>query len=331
MSDTILFLIAIMVVTLTYHVFQVIAAAALRIATPQLTLGFGPRLFSFMIGRILLNINLFPLGGQIKLARTIEERTVGLLELAGVLGTGFLSAMILSAGLLSASAWTFLGEPATVGWVRPHSTAGKAGILCADTITKIDGQKIISWQDAWENLLFKTDKPCIIEVLREGKAAAVEVTEKKSLRFDLAPFVPQVKTKEQKLETTRLTFKEAVKDLVRWVRYHSRFIFGSGRLFSKQNSPQPDSILNSLPPAYPFAEPAKSLILLGVLTFLLASVNALPAPQFAGQRIMMALLLGRVSEKNRLLIKRIITYSTVIILALVIFRFISQDIMRLRG
>lgn len=331
MSDTILILMAIMAVTLTYHIFQAIAAAALRIATPELTLGFGPRLFSFMAGRILLNINLFPLGGQIKLARTIEERTLGLIELAGVLGTGFLSVLILSTGLLTASSWTFLSEPATIGWVRPHSATEKSGILTNDTIVKIDSQKINTWQDAWENLLFKTDKPCIVEIIRKGETAGIEVSDKKNLRFDLAPYPPGEEMRATALPATRLGFKEAAKGLIRWLGYQSRFIFGSRQLLPKQNSPKPDNILISLPAAYPFAEPAKSLILLGVIVFLLAFVNALPAPQFAGQRIIMAFLSGRVSEKNRLLIKRIITYSTVIILALVIFRFISQDIMRLRG
>jgi Zn-dependent protease len=112
-----------------------------------------------------------------------------------------------------------------------------------------------------------------------------------------------------------LSIAEAAKELGRWLGYLYGFLFHKKGLFLTPKPSGVDNMLGFLSRMCPFSEPSRPIVILGVAAALTAFFNTLPGPGFAGQRLLLSLLYGRVSDDMFPLIK---TITAAIILIIVI-------------
>jgi len=174
-----------------------LAAKKLGITVERFSIGFGPKLTGFMRGGTEYRISWFPVfGGYVKMLgenpnerpdkgaeeteEELKEPEEGRFDLAPVSHRAIIAASgsvmnVIFAVFAIALAY-MIGMPAamapnqdtTIGYVRPHSPASKAGIMPGDKILSISGYKIRVWTDIRENVAISPDKELEMVVLRNG-------------------------------------------------------------------------------------------------------------------------------------------------------------------
>jgi regulator of sigma E protease len=155
----------------------------------KFSIGFGPRLFGFMVGETEVRVSLLLFGGYVKFAgdNPLEEAK------PEDQGRGFYQATPLSRGLIAVAgpaanfvlayflfvALYLLPQTSlapTVGFVKPGSPAAAAGILPGDRITSVGGMHAQSFFEVQEKIRASFSKPIDLVLDRHGSALAVRVT-----------------------------------------------------------------------------------------------------------------------------------------------------------
>jgi regulator of sigma E protease len=163
--------------------------------------GFGPRLFGFRGRETDYRVSAIPLGGYVKmLGEAPEEAEAGAQAevspadqgrelysksrpvrfLVFVMGAflNIVMAVVFTAVVyrIGVEIPAYLDELPVVGWVDKGSPAHGKGIETGDTIVKIDGDSVHTWQDV--NLAFTETgaKPTAVHLSRDGSMYSVEIT-----------------------------------------------------------------------------------------------------------------------------------------------------------
>lgn len=154
------------------------------------SLGFGPRIFGKTVGRTDYRLSAIPLGGYVKMVGEEPDAEIPpedipfsfnhkkLLPRFVIVAAGpvfnLILALLIFFGVFLYSGIFFL-KP-TIGAVEPESPAAKAGIQAHDTIARIDGVKIDSWELMSDLILKSKGHPLTITVDREGRLLTLQVT-----------------------------------------------------------------------------------------------------------------------------------------------------------
>jgi regulator of sigma E protease len=165
----------------------------------ELGLGFGPRLYGFLKNKTLYTLNLFPLGGFIRIAGitpeeeskddkySIEESYMSkkpLQKFMSVFGGPLFN--IILAFIIFYVMFVFTGVPKEISneiaTVAPGSVAAKVGIKPGDKIVAISGKKIVKMMDAVDLIHKSPGKTLLLTINRKGKilkiSAAPELNKK---------------------------------------------------------------------------------------------------------------------------------------------------------
>ena len=164
LMTTILAFIVVLGITITIHEFGHFAMAKLlKIRVLVFSVGFGPRLASFVRGGTEYCISLLPVGGYVKMAgETFDEDRQGSPDeflshpkwhrlLVAVAGP-FMN-IVLAVGILTASymegVWVpkYNQEPAIIGPVTADSIAFRAGLRSGDRVLSVRGSQVRTWED----------------------------------------------------------------------------------------------------------------------------------------------------------------------------------------
>ena len=177
----------------------------------ELGLGFGPRLCGFLKNKTLYSLNLFPLGGFIRIAGispaeetkddrySTEESYMSkkpLQKFLSVFGGPLFN--IILAFIIFYIMFVFTGVPKEISneiaTVAPGSVAAKVGIKPGDKIVAISGRKIVKMMDAVDLIHKSPGKTLLLTIDRKGKtlkiSAAPELNKKLKiglLGFSLKP------------------------------------------------------------------------------------------------------------------------------------------------
>lgn len=175
------FALVISVVVFFHELGHLLVGKALGVKAVRFSIGFGPKLFSFMRGETEWRVSLLPLGGYVKFAgdNPYEELAPedqgrgfleqppwkkGLIAFAGP-AANFVLAVALYFVVFAAPHQELAAQ---VGYVKPQSPAAVAGLRYADRITAIEGQPIQGWSDLQEAIRAHAGQPLQLQVLRAG-------------------------------------------------------------------------------------------------------------------------------------------------------------------
>ncbi len=173
-----------------------LAAKKVGVKVEVFSLGFGPKILSFVKGETEYRLSLVPLGGYVKLYGEHAENlsTVAIPEKAFAFKKPWEKAIIVLAGpfanfllafLIFWMLFTFAGvyvSPPVVGEVLKNSPAEKAGLQKGDRILEINGKKVKTFEDLVLILRSEHYKGGWVVLKIERKGRVFEVKVKPELR-----------------------------------------------------------------------------------------------------------------------------------------------------
>lgn len=193
LSNTfIAFLILISIVVVAHEFGHFLAGRLLGIDVEEFAVGFGPKIFSFKIGRTEYRVNWVLLGGYVRFygADLENSKTISQADRErSILHAKLYKRMCVSfAGpfanfVLSLVIMTFLysfgvTKQLPVFKVMPDSVAYQSGLRSGDKVLSIDGKKISDWQSMMQDVANSPNKPLHLEVERNNTTQLFVVTPK---------------------------------------------------------------------------------------------------------------------------------------------------------
>lgn len=185
------FVVVFLILTLSHELGHFIVAKKSGIRVYEFAIGIGPRLFSFTKNSTIYALNLFPIGGYVRLAGMgvdaedkdcpPQEQYVNkgiwprfLTIIAGATMNIFTAFIIFTLILI------FVGIPKDVSnevaAVSPKSPAAKAGLLPKDKILAINGQLVTNPKLMVEKIHQSANKKIELTILRQGKKLQISGT-----------------------------------------------------------------------------------------------------------------------------------------------------------
>jgi regulator of sigma E protease len=192
MNTFVSFIIVLGVLIFVHELGHFLFAKLFRVKVLKFSLGFGPKLFSRVVGETEYLISAFPLGGYVKMYGEQPEEKEDNPELADrsfaakpvwnrffIVLAGPLFNLLFSVFLFFLI-FLVMGIPenrdsTTIGEVSPDSPAFQAGIIAEDTIVAIDGREIESWLDVLNAVSGSGGKELAFTVLRDGQERRITV------------------------------------------------------------------------------------------------------------------------------------------------------------
>lgn len=155
--DILIFLLVLSILVFVHELGHFLAARRAGIRVDEFGFGFPPRVWGKKIGETIYSINLFPIGGFVRLhgeddeVKEGRERAFyfkGRLTRTSVIVAGVLMNVLLAVVAFSIIAWV-VGVPADTGQVKiigvaPNSPAEQAGIKVDQIVEAVDGELINS-------------------------------------------------------------------------------------------------------------------------------------------------------------------------------------------
>lgn len=166
-------------------------ARLMGIGAPTFSLGFGPRLAGFRLGKTDYRLSAFPLGGYVHLAGEVpgEDAPEGFepRELFSgrpawqrmiVVAAGPVFNLVLAWAILWGVLWTW-GDATLaprISQVLEDSPAQAAGLVPGDLITAIDGAAIRTFSEVQQAVAMSEGKPIALSVERDGQVRTLTLT-----------------------------------------------------------------------------------------------------------------------------------------------------------
>lgn len=158
------------------------------------SLGFGPKIFSFMKDGVEWSVRWIPAGGFVKLpqmitSEAIEGRGTGDIPPAPPLSRILVAVAgpamnVVFAFLIASVIWLIglpvLVNPPIIGRVDPESPEGKLGIQAGDRIVAVSGNPVKSWQDINLEVITALTNVVPVTFQRAGRDFTVPLPTKRS-------------------------------------------------------------------------------------------------------------------------------------------------------
>lgn len=193
MNTLLSFIVVLGILIFVHELGHFLFAKLFGVKVLKFSLGFGPKVFSKVVGETEYQISAFPLGGYVKMfgenpdeqddasneaGRSFAHKPVWnrfFIVLAGPLFNLLFSVVIFF------FIFMFMGVPedqdtTIIGAVNEGSPAFEAGIKPGDTIIGIDDKPIREWLDVLTTVKDSGGKQLLFTVIREGKDLNIPVT-----------------------------------------------------------------------------------------------------------------------------------------------------------
>jgi regulator of sigma E protease len=169
------FLIVFMAVVVVHELGHFAFAKLFKVDVHEFAIGYGPKIYHKKFKNTIFRINVFPLGGYVKLAGEDPTESQSqqslyskpawqrlLIFLAGPLSS------ILAGYVLFAFIVSIWGVPAiSIAYVEPDKPAYEAGLKDGDVILKINGKRVYDSYTVSQTI--RKGKPVELTVLRNGE------------------------------------------------------------------------------------------------------------------------------------------------------------------
>lgn len=265
----------------------------------RFSIGFGPKLWSFKRGETTFQIAAIPFGGFVQIAgltpgeeglaaddpRAYPNRPV-LLRLATIFagpGTNYIFAAIMMVIVYLAFGVPVPGKTAVVGGLIEGKPAAQAGIKPGDEILKVDGHAITDIDQVAPLIDGSQGKPVAIDLERDGKPLALQVTPAKDgghYRVGI-----EISRKE---ELQKGSVGAAVVEGLRFPYDYSAFtLHGLGEIITGKQAPNftgPIGIVRAMKQQIALGARA-AMQVIAIISVLLGLFNLLPLPALDGGRI----------------------------------------------
>lgn len=158
------------------------------------SIGFGPKIFSWMVDGVEWSVRWIPAGGFVKLPQMITSEAIEgkasaeippaspwsriLVAVAGPAMNIFFALAI--AALIWAIGLPVLVNPPIVGPVNPDSPEGRLGVQSGDRITHVSGHRVRSWQDINLEVITALTNVVPVTVERAGETFTFHLPTKRS-------------------------------------------------------------------------------------------------------------------------------------------------------
>jgi regulator of sigma E protease len=183
MLVTLIIIIAFSLLVIFHEFCHYILAKLLKVKVEKFAVGFGPEWFGFQGKETHYSVNLFPLGGYVRmLGDEAGDPNADLprsylaqkwYKRAFIVAFGPVMNFVLAILLFTIIFMVGVSVPDTtttrIGFVYEDTPAAKAGLKEGDIVTKINNQEIKSWDELTKVIQPNYGKKMPLEVLRENK------------------------------------------------------------------------------------------------------------------------------------------------------------------
>ncbi len=180
-----IFLAVLAVLIIAHELGHFFTARAFGVRVEEFGFGFPPALWKIKRGETTYSINLFPLGGFVKLAgeedphesHSLASKSIGARLL--ILAAGSLMNVLLPVMLLSAShlvPHNVVTETISVKEVAPNSPAEEAGIKADDTLLALNGLPLRNVGELLYNIHLNLGSPIELETQQGGTIRKIQIT-----------------------------------------------------------------------------------------------------------------------------------------------------------
>lgn len=312
---------------LVHELGHFIAAKLSGVKVEEFSIGMGPKIFSHNIGETRYCIGILPIGGYVQMLGEAEDgddietndkralKNKSPLIRIIVFAAGAFMNLVLAVIIFAAITMNFGYKTTVVEKVAPDSPAAMAGIKAGDTITGINGKKILTADDLSMNIAMEKGKAVKIEFESNG---ALETKEIKPMQDKDGYYI--VGVYNQKIENPSFinSVGQSFKKLASMVdqTFTSLKMMVSGNINFKTDVGGPVTIIRMA------GEAAKVGIwnLMNLTAFLsiqLAVFNLLPIPALDGGHIFILLIESIIRKKiPAKIINTINTVGFVLLMAL---------------
>lgn len=178
------------VLILVHELGHFLLAKVFKVKVEKFSLGFGPRIWSKVVGETEYRISAVPLGGYVKLFGENPGETIEADEKVRsfIHKKWWQRGLIVAAGPFSNLIFAFFiffitfmifGQPTlptTIGGVQDGLPAQVAGLKPGDRITHINGRPLKEWDELAGMVRKGGKQPLDIYVVRDGKTFRVQIT-----------------------------------------------------------------------------------------------------------------------------------------------------------
>jgi regulator of sigma E protease len=344
MTTILVFLAVLAVLILAHEAGHFITARASGVRVEEFGFGFPPALLKIKRGETTYSINLFPVGGFVKLAgeedpgvpHSLASKGIGTRLL--ILAAGSLMNVLLPIILLSAShiiPHNVAIQTVSVREVALDSPAEKAGIKAGDTLLAINGRPLRNSGELFYNVHLNLGSPIELETQRADSIRKVQITPRWKWPTGQGPLGITIQASSPSMTRESSPFWEAIPKGMRSL-WEALILLKNEvlRLILQGTAPQ---VAGPVGIAQMTGEVAQSgfsplLSFTAFLSINLAIINILPLPALDGGRIAFVLLEWvrrgkRISPKREGLVHLI---GFVMLMALIII-VTYNDILRIFG
>ncbi len=188
-----IFILILSVLIVVHEAGHFFTARKKGVRVEQFSLGFGPKIFSWVRGGTEYCLCAIPLGGYVKMAGDDRmqckgasdeyfSKSVGARFWIILMGSGvnyifayLCFVVVFMLGYVDMEA-TQKAVPARVGQVVAASAAERAGLMAGDEILAIEGAPIANWSEMQEKVSHSAGEEIQVEILRSGERTMVMMT-----------------------------------------------------------------------------------------------------------------------------------------------------------
>lgn len=337
----IVFIIVLSVLIIVHEAGHFTVAKALGVKVERFALGFGPKLFSRVVGGTEFMLCLIPLGGYVKMAGDERDQCKGLPEEYFSKPPGHRALIVLMGPVVNyALAYLcfilvfILGYPSItsrIGEVMKGYPANIAGLKAEDKILRIGPKEILSWEDVQQYVSTSKEPSLDFVVSRGSQTINLSIVPQKEVLENIFGQKENVRVVGIKPKEELVILKFGAQDAVTksflrlkeitTTTYKAIYRMATGSMSPKDTMTGPIGIFFIIKKA---SEMGFSYVLyiMGIISASLAIFNLLPLPILDGGHMV---LLGLEKVRGKALPKTIdevinrIGFSLIICLALFVF------------
>ena len=283
------------VIILIHEFGHFILAKKNGITVHEFAIGMGPKIFSKEKDGTVYSIRVLPIGGFVSMEGEDEESdkpgsfgTKSILQRASVIFAGPFFNLVLAV-LFLIPVFIYIGSPTTtIDEVVENSPAQIATLQSGDTIKKIDGKEITSWQDFTNEIISSQGKELSLVVERDNKELNLSIIPEKSEDGSYKVGVTSLRDKNI-INAIKESFVTTGQMIVQMVTFLKQIITGTVPGGFSNSVAGPVGVISLV------SDAAKTgiinLLYLGsVISLNLGIINLVPFPALDGGRLLLLLI-----------------------------------------